>query len=329
MYSFFVGCDISKDYFDVSYYNSKEVVYLNRFSNDKKGFKAMVKALKQHTNEPQASWFFCFENTGVYSKSLFKWLDAKGIPCREGNALHISKSLGLRRAKDDVIDSKDICLYTYQRRDSIKPTEFPAPVFIQLKVLLGRRALLVKSKSALKVSLSEQRPIIELDLYKSLEQDNQQLQEMIKMQIKNLEQKIEHLIDSHSALLNNKKLIQSISGIGPIISAQLIVCTQNFSRFSDPRKFASYAGIAPFPNQSGKRRGVRKVSKMANRRIKKLLSSAAVVAVTHDPQIRAYFLKKIQQGKAKGCAYNNVKNKLIKRVFAVIKRQSPYVQLAH
>ena len=142
MYSFFVGCDISKSHFDASFFKDKYPVYTGQFSNDISGFKLFVKELKLHTDIPQSSWLVCFENTGVYSKPLLEWLFSQGIPCREENALTISRSMGLRRGKDDKIDSKDICRYVFEKRDSIQPSKFSNPLIVKLKKLLSRRDFL-------------------------------------------------------------------------------------------------------------------------------------------------------------------------------------------
>jgi len=329
MYSFFVGCDISKDYFDVAYHASKSSVYLGRFTNKVSGFKAMIKALKRQTKAQMSTWFICFENTGVYSKGLLEWLCSQQIPRIEENPLQINKSLGLRRGKNDVKDSKDICQYAYQRRDTITCSQLPDPVITQLKVLLSRRELLVKHKGALRVSLTEQSSLLSEQLLDTLMQSTQEVLIKIQEQIIWIEQQIETLIGQHKTMKTNRDLLRSVIGIGPIITAHMLVTTHNFSRFTDPRKFASYSGVAPFPNQSGKRNGKWKTSKMSNRKINALLSCAAIAASIHDPQIKAYFKKKIEQGKPKGCAYNNVKNKLIQRIFAVIKRKTPYVTFKH
>jgi len=69
------------------------------------------------------------------------------------------------------------------------------------------------------------------------------------------------------------------------------------------------------------------VSHLANKKIKSLLSNAVPVAIRLDPQIQKYQKAKLNEGKARGIIVNNIKNKLIQRVFAVVKRQSPYVIL--
>ena len=52
---------------------------------------------------------------------------------------------------------------------------------------------------------------------------------------------------------------------------------------------------------------------------------AAISAIQHDPELKEKYQQKLKQGKAKMCALNIIRAKLIERIFAVIKRQSPYI----
>jgi hypothetical protein len=61
--------------------------------------------------------------------------------------------------------------------------------------------------------------------------------------------------------------------------------------------------------------------------MKSLLSMASVSAIQYDRELRLYYRKKLEEGKDKMLAINNVRNKLIARAFAVIKRGTPYVVL--
>lgn len=327
MYSFIVGCDISKAYFDVSYWLNGQPVYLGRFDNQIKGFKKMICELKEKTGFKPTTWLICFENTGVYSKPLLEWSFSQQIPCREENALRIKRSAGIRRGKDDKMDSKMICKYAYEKRDTLEPSSLPNPKITQLKKLLSRRTLLIKQKTALSNSLKEQKSIIDSTLYKSLKSQNEELIQLYNDQIRQIEHAIKEMMKSDEELIKNDNLAQSVVGIGPVTSAFIIAFTENFTCFTDGRPFASFCGVAPFPNESGTQSGPSKVSHIANKKIKALLTNGALAAIQHDPQIRAYFQKKTVEGKHEGVVYNAIKNKLIHRVFAVIRRGTPYVKL--
>lgn len=54
---------------------------------------------------------------------------------------------------------------------------------------------------------------------------------------------------------------------------------------------------------------------------------ASISAIQHDPELRLYYKRKVKEGKPKMIALNNVRNKLLARVFSVVKRGTPYVAL--
>ena len=146
-------------------------------------------------------------------------------------------------------------------------------------------------------------------------------------QIKLLEIAIQTLIQSDVQTAENDKLARTVVGVGPVTSAYIIAITQNYTSFKDPRKFACYCGVAPFPNRSGKRIGKTKVSHIANKKMKSILSMCVSAAMVHDPELSKYYNRKLKEGKEKGIVLNALKNKIIQRVFAVVKRKTPYVKI--
>ena len=97
------------------------------------------------------------------------------------------------------------------------------------------------------------------------------------------------------------------------------------NRLTDSRKLACYSGVAPFVYESGTSiRGRTGVSKFANNELKKVLHMAAISSVKHNPDLKQYFQRKVLEGKNKMSVINAVRNKLLHRVVAVIKRGTPY-----
>ena len=327
MYSFFIGCDISKSTIDIAYIQQGIPNYLGRFRNDISGFKSMISNLKKYGPEDLSSWFICFENTGIYSKALLEWLHSQQIPCKEENAFAIKKSLGIKRGKDDKADAVAICRYAFEKRDSIKPSQLSNPLIINLKKLLSRRELLVRQKQSIYLSLSEQKKTLDPDIKKLFEKQNQDLIHLITQSIKEVEVAIKELMHKNEEIQTNYSLAQSVVGIGPVIAAYLIAYTNNFNSFTNSRKFATYIGISPFPNQSGIKNGRTRVSHMANKKLKALFSNGTLAALMADPGLKNYYQRKINEGKQKGIVINALKNKLVHRVFAVVKRKQPYVKL--
>ena len=330
MYKFFIGCDMSKGWLDAAYYQNARPVYLGRFGNDSTGFENLIKALQNQTEVPCGKWFVCFENTGSYSKAFAHWLYEKGIQYKEENALKIHLSLGIKRGKSDQADAKDICKYAFEKRDSIECSEPDNEVIARLKKLIARRELLVRKKTALYVSLKEQKSLLDDDLHDLFESDNTQLTSLLNEQIIHIEMLITQTMKMDESIERNAKLAQTVIGIGPVITSYVIAFTDNFTKISNARKFCSYIGVAPFKHkQTGIFKGSDHVSHLANKRLKSLISNGTMAAKTHDPGLRLYFNKKLKEGKNKGSVLNAIKNKLMHRLFAVIRRQEPYVKLSY
>lgn len=149
-----------------------------------------------------------------------------------------------------------------------------------------------------------------------------------KKQISAIEKEIKGVISGEENMKKNYDLVTSIPGISFVNAVNLIVFSGNFVLFDNGRKFASYSGVAPFEYSSGTsvNRGTH-VSKMANRMLKADLSQAAKAAINFDPWLKEYYERKRKEGKSFGCVLNAVKFKLIVRVFAVVKRGTPYVNI--
>jgi len=126
----------------------------------------------------------------------------------------------------------------------------------------------------------------------------------------------------------NFKLILSVKGLGKIVGFYLIAFTANFTMFDNARSFASYAGVAPFGYSSGTVKGTPRVHPLANKQLKSLLNLAAMSAIQHRGEYQQYYDKRVNElGKSKMSTLNIIRNKLLYRAFAVINRQTPYVDL--
>lgn len=117
-------------------------------------------------------------------------------------------------------------------------------------------------------------------------------------------------------------------GIGPQTAAYLIIVTNAFGSFNNWRQLACYAGVAPFEYSSGSSiKGRTKVNHMADKKLKSLLNMCALNAKRYDGEIKQYFERKVNEGKNKMLVLNNIRCKLLSRIFAIINRNTPYVNL--
>jgi hypothetical protein len=67
------------------------------------------------------------------------------------------------------------------------------------------------------------------------------------------------------------------------------------------------------------------VHPLADKKLKSLLNMCAIVAIRHDKELKTYYERKVKEGKSKMLVINNVRCKLIARVFAVINRKTPFI----
>ena len=123
------------------------------------------------------------------------------------------------------------------------------------------------------------------------------------------------------------KLAISVKCVGFVAASYLLVYTHGFTRFDTAKQLASYAGIAPFEYSSGTSiRGRTKVHPMANKKLKTILHMCAVSSVRHNPEMKAYFERKVDEGKNKMLVLNAVRNKIVGRVFSCVKKERMYTE---
>ena len=317
-----IGIDISKSTIDVCIHLSGSI---KQFKNSNRGFKELLKWLDEQEVITQES-LFIYEHTGMYSYLISCFFDREKLLYHIAPALDIKRSMGITRGKDDKIDAKRIALYGYRLKDEIKPNTPIDKSIVQLKSLMGLKSKLIKQRAGYKTSLKEQKNIYDSKHFKTIFEVQQKVIHYLNKQIKSIEGQILKIIKDNEKLYENLKLITSIKGIGVNMTVNMIITTENFKKFEYWRKFASYCGIAPFPHQSGSSiKGRSRVSQLANKNIKACIHLCAMSAIQHNTEMKQYYNKRIEMGKNKMSTINIIRNKLIARIFAVVKRQTPYV----
>lgn len=320
-----LGIDVSKKTIDVNLYCKRD--YL-QFENTVKGYKALLVWVKQRTGLTIDQVLICFEHTGLYSLPLAVFLTGQNITFCMEPSLQIKRSLGLVRGKDDKVDARRISEYAYLRRKLLKPFVLPSLSVLQLQKLLSLRERLVKQRAGYISSLKEHKYKLKQKDHELYFSTHKKMVHYMGKRIETIEKEMKELI-THDEKMNELYLLMvSVNGVGFILASTLLVATNCFSSFSDSRKFACYAGIAPFVKQSGTSLNMKsRVSHYADKRIKSLLNLAALAAIRSDPELRAYYQKRVEMGKSKMSTLNIVRNKIVHRIFAVVKRGTPYVPL--
>jgi transposase len=321
--SYIVGVDVSKLKLDLHCHGKSNSLVI---SNDSKGFRSFLKWLRKEVSKEIDEVMLVMEYTGIYTYGLEQFLEHHGIDYVKRPALDIKRSVGMKRGKTDQADARMISQYGWYRREELKAMKPVSEAQQQLQQLMNYRDKMVADRASYEARIGELRGQLGEKLPAQITASSEYIIEVMDVEIKEAKQAIEELIENDKVLKVNYDLVKSVQGIGFVTAVHMLIVTENFSRFSDPRKFACYAGVAPFEHSSGSSiRGRTKVSQLANKKIKSLLTLAAICAVKHDPELKAKYAQKINEGKAKMSVLNMIRFKLIERMFAVIKRQSPYV----
>lgn len=318
-----IGIDLSKDFFDVCIHQNQ---LHNKFENNLTGFKKLIKWVFKNSDFDKNNIFFIFEHTGIYSFKLSQFLTEQNIPFALIPGLEIKRSLGIARGKDDQKDAKKIALYGYRLRDELKPYKMPSSTILAVKRLFSLRTKLVRDRAAYKTRIKEQKGIFKKNENQILFDSQEKMIAYFTKQIKIVQQEIEDLINDDEQLKETYDLIMSVRSVGKQTASAMIIFTTNFLTFNNARKFASYAGIAPFPHQSGTSiRGKTKVNHLANKQMKFLLDMCAMNAIRNNIEMKKYYERKVAEGKNKLSVINAVRNKLLQRIFSVVNRKTPYV----
>jgi transposase len=320
-FNWFVGIDVSKKTLDITVLKSNEKILFKQIENSVKQLKSFLKELKSEGVLLSES-LICMEHTGIYCTPVIEVAEKISLNLWLENATQIKLSIGMQRGKNDKVDSERIAEYAYRNQDKALLRKPEREAMKKLKELnLARTRLMQMNKSLQTISK-------EKDHYKSKNTFSTNFKltlKALKEDLKKVENEIKAIIQADQRLKELFSIVQSVKGIGPVVTLNMILTTNEFKDITDPKKYACYAGVAPFEHSSGT--SVRKrthVSRKANMRTKSILHMAALVAIQSNKEITEFYERKIKQGKAKMNVINAVRNKLIHRVFACVRDNRKY-----
>lgn len=154
---------------------------------------------------------------------------------------------------------------------------------------------------------------------------NSRILEEVEHSIKQCELTLETLVKEDEEIKATYELIRTVEGVGLLVGVYLIVATKNFQSFTNSRKFACQIGIAPFQKLSGSSIRINKgVSHFSDKYGKKIITNSVGCAIRKYGGLRTYYVRKVGEGKSEGQVLNACKNKLLHRIFAVVKTGVPY-----
>jgi len=321
---YFTGIDVSKEKIDIGWLrdsatNKKKT---KAFKNTAEGHQLakdwLLKSIKVDAEEIVVT----IEPTNVYHEALLYFLHDCGFKVllvNPGKAKKYAESIN-QIHKTDKSDAIVLARYGCAQFNQLELWQ-PEPTEVrELKVMIRRLSALEKDlqreknrQEATLVSLSSDRVVQSLN----------SMIETLEAEIKCLQKDIDDYIDGIPHLKHNRQLLQSIKGIGSVMSRELVYLFSS-KKFKNAKQAAAYLGLIPRLKESGKLKGKTTLSKIGDARIRAKLYMAAVSASTYNPDIKAQKARLLKAGKVKMQAIGAAMRKLIQICFGVIKHQIEY-----
>lgn len=328
MKKLFIGIDVSKDVFDYCFLNENNEVLVAK-GQSPNTVKGIADFCKRINDFKEYSIWICMEHTGYYGSLLAFEFSKRELCYSLLNPLDLKLSMGMTRGKTDAIDAYRIASFALSNVHKLKPYKLPTEQLQKLKVLISMRDRYVKISVQLKNGLKACQIVAKTINIKSQIKESEALIKRQEKAILNLEKQMLEIINSNEELKETFTKIKQVIGVGPLTAIKCIVETDNFSSFKDGRKFSCHCGLAPFEYSSGSSvRGKTKTSSLNDKSLKSTFFKAACTAIQHDPQLKHYYARKVQEGKHKLSVINAVANKIVLRIFAVQKRNEPFVKFS-
>ncbi|WP_316797110.1 transposase [Pedobacter agri] len=318
---FFIGIDISKATFNYCVRYGGGNVLNGKIANNVESIKEFVLTLKEITGFKLSYAVFGMEVTGVYGLILVNTLTKMKAKVVVEPSMRIKNSLGIIRGKNDKLDAARIARYLIKNLQELKLWIPRRKLIDELSSLSTLRERMVKVGVMITTPLNEDINFIDPSISAAnINLCNPSIMQVEQL-ITNIDIKIKALYTNDDHCNRLMKIMLSVMGIGEVTALQILIHTNEFKTITTARTFASYCGVAPFEYDSGtsvKRRA--KVSPLANKRIKSLLHNGVRTCIGNDPEIKAYYRRKVDVDKKnKMSVMNAIKFKLICRVFACVR----------
>jgi transposase len=231
---------------------------------------------------------------------------------------YYAQSLGTQ-SKNDKKDSIILARYGNKENPSLWQ---PIPLEMRtLKALLTRLSAIEKDRQREK---NRREKAIVTDTPDAILKSIDQMLEHFETEYDALEKLIDEHIKSHKNLKENRKLLESIPGVGKVVSRQMLMVIGSH-HFESASQCAAYLGLIPTQKESGSSiKGRSQLAKNGNRTVRAKLYMATVTATRYNPDIKAQYLRLTGNGKSKMSALGAAMRKLVHICFGVLKHQKTY-----
>jgi transposase len=324
-YTYFIGIDISRNELDFAVMCGSKFLFHREIKNTVADIKTLVLELKQLPKFTISKAAFCMEQTGIYGNHLKIALKTFKANIIQEGALQIRSSLGVLRGKYDKIDAIRIAQYGFKNRDNLRLWQPRRNIVNELAHLATLRERLIGVKVSLTQQLSEDMSFVSKKVVSASKKLCSVSTNAVKNDLIKVETAIAELIKSDPQINRTHDIILSVPSVGTVTALQIIITSNELRDIRDPKKYACYAGVAPFKKESGVAFTKSKISHLANKRVKALLHTCAINAMRHDPELKAYFQRKhLVEGKPKMAVLNAIRSKIVLRIFACLNQDRFY-----
>jgi transposase len=294
------GVDVAKDEVVVANHGQSHVRAL---ANERTAIDTWLATL------PTGS-IIAMEATGVYHRLLAQRAQAAGMQVYVLNARDVhfyAKALGAR-GKTDRVDAALIARYAAEHHAKLHAWQPGEDAHKRVEELLGRRATLVTKRESVRQAFKGDH-----DLAGELKQLEQSFEQLLAA----IDANVDKLIAADAALTTGRKRIASVTGVGPQGSALLAVLFARIA-FANVDAVVAYSGMDPRPNDSGKKRGTRKLSKRGPAHLRRQLYLSGFAA-SHSKALKPLYQALRAKGFATTEAFIILGRKLLRAAFAVWK----------
>jgi len=322
----YVGIDIGEANFTCTILTRPDLPLIAReeFGNHTEGFAAFEQWLFKHGVD-QAHAVLCMEATGVYGEALCYALTSKHFQLAVEPPLKVKRAFYPKGHKNDRVDSKQIAEYAYRFQDQLYFWQPKAQLVEQIATLLGTREQLVEQKTAsLNALTALKKKVVKNEVAQKIYHETI---ETLARHIEELEQELAKLINQDQQYRIGVTWLDTAPGVGMLLAANLLVITEGFTKHLEYERLAAMIGICPYQHQSGS--SVWKPDSSAGfgpPRLRKLLHLAARSVKTHNATFIKYYARKEAEGKPKKLILNNIANKLLRIMCAMLREQKPYIK---
>lgn len=325
---FYVGIDIASKTFTSAVGRMSDkwqiVVRPVQFANEYDSFPKYLKWLQDHDVKPTNS-IICMEATGVYNEVLAHFLAANQYTVSIEPPLKVKRSFQPEGHKSDPADSCQISEYACRFWDELTIWAPRQEMFEQIKTLLTTREQFVVEKTGHINSLKAlKRKAVRTKLAEDM---HEKAINELKAYIQQIEEEIQRLIDQDPDSHNTVTLLRTIPGVGFMLAAHMLVVLMSSPTPVTPKSLAAFIGICPYENSSGSSLHRNPTSRHYGAPgLRRLLFLASMSVRMHNPQFRQYYQRKIEEGKAKQLIINNISNKLLKIMVAVVRTKTEFIK---